>query len=71
LTNVGIITKDEDGLPVGNSGVPDQIKKNRWICPHIYGGIPTIESLGILTKTHPMVRDDKGVFLNITGLTDN
>ncbi|CAJ1959525.1 unnamed protein product [Cylindrotheca closterium] len=71
LTSVGIITKDEDGLPVGDAGVPDQIKQNRWICPHIYGGIPTIESLGILTKIHPMVRDEKGAFLNITGLTDN
>ncbi|KAL3936032.1 MAG: hypothetical protein SGBAC_008562 [Bacillariaceae sp.] len=71
LTNVGIITKDEDGLPVGDAGVPDQIKKGRWICPHIYGGIPTIESLGILTKIYPMVRNDKGAYLNITGLTNN
>lgn len=70
LTNVGIITKDEDGLPVGDAGVPDQIKDARWICPHIYGGIPTVESLGILTKTYPMVRDEKGNFLCITGLTD-
>ncbi|KAL3904703.1 MAG: hypothetical protein SGARI_004806 [Bacillariaceae sp.] len=72
LTKAGIITKDEDGLPVGDAGVPDQIKQNHWICPHIYGGIPTIESLGVLTEIYPMVRDDDtGAFLNITGLTDN
>merc|ERR1711935_905063 len=70
LTDVGIITKDEDGLPVGDAGVPDQIKNAQWICPHIYGGIPTIESLGILTRTYPMLRDDEGKFMNITELTD-
>jgi uncharacterized protein (DUF952 family)/mannose-6-phosphate isomerase-like protein (cupin superfamily) len=70
LKNAGIITKDEDGLPVGDAPVPDQIKDNQWICPHIYGGIHTIESLGILTKTYPMVRNGSGEFLNIVGVTD-
>ena len=69
LTNNGIITKDEDGLPVGDAGVPDQIKSERWICPHIYGGIPTAVD-GILTKTYSMIRDEKGNFLRIDGLTE-
>lgn len=69
LTNNGIITKDEDGLPVGDAGVPDQIKSERWICPHIYGGIPTTVD-GILTKTYSMIRDDQGNFLRIDGLTE-
>jgi mannose-6-phosphate isomerase-like protein (cupin superfamily) len=70
LTNVGIITKDEDGLPVGDAPAPDEIKDNHLICPHIYGGIPTLESLGILTKIHPMVRNEKGEFLYIAGVTN-
>lgn len=71
LTNTGIITKDENGLPVGDAPVPDQIKENHWICPHIYGGIPTMKGLGIVTKTYPMVRkDETGQFLNIVGLTE-
>lgn len=70
LKNVGIITKDEGGLPVGKAPISDDWEKSKWICPHIYGGIPTIESLGVLTKTYPMVRNDKGQFLNITGLTE-
>ena len=70
LKNVGIITKDEGGLPVGDTPASAQITENKWIFPHIYGGIPTKPGLGILTKTFPMVRNEKGEFLNISGLTD-
>lgn len=70
LKNVGIITKDEGGLPVGDTPVSDSIIENKWICPHIYGGIPTIQILGILTKTFPMHRSNSGEFLSIVGLTD-
>jgi len=71
LRNVGIVTKDEGGLPVGDTAVSDRIKENEWICPHIYGGIPTSESLGVLVKIFPMVRNETtGEFLNIVGLTD-
>lgn len=70
LTNLGIITKDEGGLPVGDTPVAEEIIKNNWKCPHIYGGIPTLETLGVLTKTFPMKRNADGEFLTIIGLTD-
>jgi uncharacterized protein (DUF952 family) len=70
LTNVGIITKDEGGLPVGDTSVADQIIENNWKCPHIYGGIPTLASLGVLTQSFPMMRSESGEFLNIVGLTE-
>jgi len=70
LTNIGIITKDEGGLPVGDTLVSDEISGNKWVCPHIYGGIPTLDSLGVLTKTFPIARNKNGEFLNIVGLTD-
>jgi uncharacterized protein (DUF952 family) len=70
LKKVGIITKDEGGLPVGDTPVSGQIIEKKWVCPHIYGGIPTIESLGVVTSTYPMIRGGKGEFLNIVGLID-
>lgn len=70
LTNVGIVTKDEGGLPVGDTAVSEKIIESNWVCPHIYGGVPTLESLGVLKKTFPMMRDDSGKFLSIVGLTD-
>ena len=35
LSNIGIVTKDEYGLPVGDIQDSDQIKENMWVCPHI------------------------------------
>ena len=69
LAKVGIVTKDEGGLPVGDKAVANDWIESRWICPHIYGGLPTLESLGILTEVFPMVRDENGKFLSIAGLT--
>jgi mannose-6-phosphate isomerase-like protein (cupin superfamily) len=69
LTNVGIITKDEEGLPVGDAPVPNQIKENKWVCPHIYGGIPTTIE-GVLVNTFPIERNVEGTFLKITGVTE-
>ena len=68
LASVGIITKDESAKPVGDTA--DMQKNNDVIYPHIYGGIPTLSSLKVLTATFPMRRSDKGEFLNIVGLTD-
>lgn len=68
LTNLGIITKDEGGGPVGDSPLSDQMIDNNWVCPHIYGGIPTLRSLGVLTKTFPMLRGEGGEFLSIPAL---
>lgn len=69
LTDLGLITKDEEALPVGDAGVPSQISDNMWVCPHIYGGIPTTVE-GVLVKTYKMERNEDGAFLNITGLTE-
>merc|ERR1711906_30186 len=70
LVDVGIVTVDEGGLPVGERAVSDQIREEKWVCPHIYGGLPTREDLGVLTGTSPMARSEEGRFLNIVGLTD-
>lgn len=70
LADVGIITKDEGGLPVGDTAVAEKILENKWVCPHIYGGIPTMKSLGVLTNTYKMSRDEDGNFLKIDGLTE-
>jgi len=62
----GIITKFEEAKPVGDIGTPESFE--RMIYPHIFGGLPAhIE--GVVTKTFPMRRDDKGNFLSIEGLT--
>merc|ERR1719445_77779 len=70
LKDVGIITKDEEGLPVGEQAISENWKTNKWVCPHIYGGIPTNENLSVLTNTFSMARNEKGQFLRITDLTD-
>jgi len=69
LRNLGIITKDEGSLPVGETSVSDDWTKNNWVCPHIYGGIPTNEELHVLQNIYPMKRNDDGTFINIEGLT--
>jgi len=69
LTNVGIVTKDEGALPVGEQSTSEEWEDKGWICPHIYGGIPTMSSLGVVTKTYKMIRDEEGIFLNIEHLT--
>ncbi|CAB9499767.1 Protein of unknown function (DUF952) [Seminavis robusta] len=63
----GIITQFEEAKPVGSTKVSEEFEN--WICPHIFGGIPShIE--GVVTNTFPMKRDDKGNYLCIEGLTD-
>ena len=69
LSNIGIVTVDEGGLPVGDTEVSDQIKENKWVCPHIYAGLPTTVD-GVLTKVYDMMRDEEGNFMYISGLTD-
>lgn len=70
LENVGIKTKDEEALPVGAKNVSDEWTEKKWVCPHIYGGLPTISSLNVLTTTYDMVRDNDGNFLSIQGLVE-
>jgi len=70
LEKVGIITKDESSFPVGEKAVSSTWVDSKWICPHIYGGLPTLESLGVVTRIRDMTRDEHGNFLHIVGLTD-
>ncbi len=70
LEKVGIKTKDEEALPVGSTAVSDEWTEKKWVCPHVYGGLPTIDSLNIVTKIYDMVRNDDGKFLSISGLVD-
>ena len=69
LKKLGIITKDEGALPVGEQATSDDWEKSNWICPHIYGGLPTLPSLGVVTKTYKMIRDADGNFLSIEKLS--
>lgn len=66
LKKVGIITRFEEGKPVGATDISGDW--GGWICPHIYGGIPILD--GIVTHTYPISRQDDGLFLQIVGLTD-
>lgn len=65
LTALGISVRFEAAMPVGDQNVSDDW--NKWICPHIYGGIPG-QVEGVVNTTYPMIRDDKGNFLRIEGV---
>jgi len=68
LLKLGIDTVFEEAMPVGDISVSNQMASS-WICPHIYGGIPTHID-GVITKVYNMERKDDGTFLCITGLTE-
>lgn len=68
LLKLGIRTKFEEAMPVGTTGTPDN--SQNWMCPHIYGGIPTGVP-GVVTKVYDMKRDSEGTFLSIIGVTDS
>ncbi|KAG7353642.1 DUF952 domain containing protein [Nitzschia inconspicua] len=66
LKKVGIITRFEEAKPVGDTATGTQWSS--WVCPHIFGGIPTQLS-GIVTNIYPMKRDSEGTFLSIEGVS--
>jgi uncharacterized protein (DUF952 family)/mannose-6-phosphate isomerase-like protein (cupin superfamily) len=68
LYNIGIDTIFEEAKPVGEASVGDAWGES-WICPHIYGGIPTTLD-GIVTQVYDMERDEDGTFISIIGLTN-
>ena len=68
LLKLGIRTKDEQALPVGASAASEDWIENKWICPHIYGGIPTQASLGVVLDMYGMTRRPDGTFVDIPGL---
>jgi len=70
LEKIGIRTKDEEALPVGSTSVSGEWTESKWVCPHIYGGLPTLSSLNVLTKTYDMIRNEEGKFLGISGLVE-
>jgi len=70
LTDLGIVTRDESGMPVGDTAVDEKVIQSEWKCPHVYGGIPTRDGLGVFVQSFPMVRNEAGDFLKITGLTN-
>ena len=59
----GIIVKDEEAMPVGEKQVSNDWKAQKWICPHVYGGIP----IDCVDKEYKMVRDGPR-FVSIEGL---
>lgn len=65
LTNLGIIVRFEEAMPVGDTAVSNTWSK--WVCPHIYAGLPGHIS-GIVSKIYAMKRDKEGNFLSIEGL---
>ncbi|KAG7359814.1 mannose-6-phosphate isomerase [Nitzschia inconspicua] len=66
LKKVGIITRFEEAKPVGGTATGTQWSS--WVCPHVFGGIPTQLS-GIVTNIYPMKRDSEGTFLSIEGVS--
>jgi len=60
----GIVVKDEEAMPVGEQDVKSDWKDKKWICPHVYGGIP----LACVEKVYPMLSGPK--FVGIEGLTN-
>ena len=61
----GIVVKDEEAMPVGSQDVSQDWKEKKWVCPHVYGGIP----LQCVEKTYPMKRDGPK-YVGIEGLTN-
>ena len=62
-----IISKFEEPKPVGKT---EGRETWNWVCPHIFGGIPT-GVLGVITSVYEMQRDAEGKFLSISGYTDD
>lgn len=67
LKKVGIITRFEEAKPVGETATGSDW--TAWVCPHIFGGIPT-QIDGIVTKTYAMKRNQDGKFLSIEGISE-
>eukprot|EP00928_Gymnodinium_smaydae_P011334 TRINITY_DN14196_c0_g1_i1.p1 TRINITY_DN14196_c0_g1~~TRINITY_DN14196_c0_g1_i1.p1 ORF type:complete len:279 (+),score=48.86 TRINITY_DN14196_c0_g1_i1:120-956(+) len=61
LRRLGIITKDEKAMPVGEKSADDQWAQ--WICPHVYGGLPP----QVVDAEFPMTRDG-AKYTSIEGL---
>jgi uncharacterized protein (DUF952 family)/mannose-6-phosphate isomerase-like protein (cupin superfamily) len=67
LFTLGIDTVFEEAKPVGSKETRNEW--DTWVCPHIYGGLPT-HIKGIVTNVYDMKREADGSFVSIVGLTD-
>ncbi|KAL7463063.1 hypothetical protein ACHAXS_003438 [Conticribra weissflogii] len=63
----GIVTVFEEAMPVGEKDTGKHWTD--WVCPHIYGGIPTHLD-GVVTNVYDMKRSEDGKFLSIAGLAE-
>lgn len=63
LQKLGITTRDEEAMPVGEKGVSQDF--TQWICPHVIGGIAP----QVVDRVFPMLRDGSA-YTEIAGLTD-
>jgi len=63
LRRLGIVTRDERAMPVGDRAVGEEFSD--WICPHVMGGIPR----EAVDAEFEMLRDGPA-FTAIKGLTD-
>lgn len=63
LRDRGIHTRDEQAEPVGDKDVSEEWRAQKWICPHVMGGIP----LEVVQREYPMTRDGQK-FTGIKGL---
>ena len=68
LLKLGILTIFEEAKPVGATNSHKDWES--WVCPHIFGGIPT-QGKGVVTNVLPMSRNNDGRFLSIEGLKGN
>ena len=67
LHKLGIVTKSKEPKYVVQTEVGETWN---WVCPHIFCGIPTGVP-GFVTSVYEVQRDAEGVFLSISGLTDD
>jgi len=63
LRALGIITRDEEAMPVGDKGVGEEWAN--WVCPHVIGGIPP----QVVDAEFPMLRHGP-TYTRIQGVTD-
>jgi len=61
LKKLGIVTRDEKAMPVGEKASSDEWVQ--WVCPHVYGGLPP----QVVEAELPMTRDGPK-YVSIEGL---
>lgn len=75
LNDFGIRTVWEAPAPVGATASFTSTDESTeatpvTLFPHVYGGIPTLPSSGVVTSIYPMLRNADGKFLSIPGFVE-